>query len=232
MNEENQISYYSIIPATIRYDNRLKPSEKLLYGEITSLTNRMGYCFASNKYFANLYEVTNHTVSQWISHLEKLGYVQIELIKNDKKEIIERRIYINDMPYVQKNTYPYIFKSTYPMYQKVQENNIKYNKDDLFILIINNSSEISKQFYLELSKLDFIYTQEILKNMQQENIEKLKDIIFTLYIIYNSSFQSILSKIKREDLVNLYITCKEPNASDFLNYFKQAIINKYANISN
>ncbi|MCI9245715.1 MAG: helix-turn-helix domain-containing protein [Clostridia bacterium] len=228
MNEENQISYYSIIPATIRYDNKLKSAEKLLYGEITSLTNRLGYCFASNKYFASLYDVTNHTASQWISHLEKLGYIQIELIKNDKKEIIERRIYINDTPYVQKNTYPCVLKSTYPMYQKVQDNNIKYNKDDLFILIINNSSEISKQFYLCLSKLEFIYTQEILKNMNQENIEKLKDIIFTLYSIYNSNFQNILSKIEREILINLYITCKEHNASDFLNYFKQAIINKYA----
>lgn len=229
MNEENQISYYSIIPATVRYDNRLKPAEKLVYAEITSLTNRLGYCFASNKYFANLYDVTNHTVSRWISHLEKLEYVTIELIKNDKKEIIERRIYINDTPYVQKNTYPYIFKNTYPIYQKVQDNNIKYNKDDLFILIINNSSEISKEFYLCLSRLEFIYPKEIMQNMKQENIDKLKDIIFTLYNIYNSSFQNILTKIERKVLINLYTTCKERKASDFFNYFKQAIINKYAN---
>ena len=229
MNEENQISYYSIIPATIRYDNRLKAAEKLLYGEITSLANKMGYCFASNKYFANLYEVTSHTVSQWISHLEKLKYVVIELIKNDKKEIVERRIYINDTPYVQKSTYPYIFKSTYPMYQKVQDNNTKYNKDDLFILIINNSNEIQKEFYLCLTKLEFIYPKKIVKNMKKENTEKLKDIIFTLYNIYNSSFRSILTKIEREILINLYNTCKEHSASDFFNYFKQAIINKYAN---
>lgn len=57
MNEENPISYYSVIPATVRYDNKLKPAEKLIYGEITSLTNKMGYCFANNKYFANLYTV-------------------------------------------------------------------------------------------------------------------------------------------------------------------------------
>ena len=44
MNEENPISYYSVIPATVRYDNRLKPAEKLIYGEITSLTNKKGYC--------------------------------------------------------------------------------------------------------------------------------------------------------------------------------------------
>ena len=122
MNEESKNNYYAIIPATVRYNKDLKPNEKLLYGEITALANSKGFCFASNRYFAELYKVTIHTVSQWISHLEKLGYVNIELIKDDKKEIKERRIYISDTPYIQKDTYPYVLKSTYPIYKKVQDN--------------------------------------------------------------------------------------------------------------
>ena len=51
-------SYYAIIPATVRYENRLKSAEKLLYSEITALANKNGYCFAQNKYFAELYNVT------------------------------------------------------------------------------------------------------------------------------------------------------------------------------
>ena len=112
MNEENQTNYYAIIPATVRYNNLLKPSEKLMYGEITALANKMGYCFANNKYFADLYGVTTHTVSQWISHLEKQGYLYTEIIRDEKQEVKERKIYINDVPYVQKNTYPYVSKST------------------------------------------------------------------------------------------------------------------------
>ena len=106
VNEDEEIknNYYAVIPATVRYNKELKPAEKLLYGEITSLTNKMGYCFATNKYFADLYNVTNHTVSQWISHLEKKEYIQIDIIRNDKKEIKERRIFIHDIPYVQKST--------------------------------------------------------------------------------------------------------------------------------
>ena len=48
MNEENSPSYYSIIPADVRYDNRLNANEKLLFSEISALTNVCGYCYAKN----------------------------------------------------------------------------------------------------------------------------------------------------------------------------------------
>ena len=228
MNEESKNNYYAIIPATVRYNKDLKPNEKLLYGEITALANSKGFCFASNRYFAELYKVTIHTVSQWISHLEKLGYVNIELIKDDKKEIKERRIYICDTPYIQKDTYPYVLKSTYPIYKKVQDNNINIKIDDLFLFIINNSDKISNEFYTIINKLEFNYTTDILSIMQENKIQMIKEIIYTLYSLYNTDFKYILPKINRDELINIYIISKEHNPSDFLNYYKMAIINKYA----
>lgn len=231
MNEENNISYYSIIPATVRYNNNLKPAEKLLYGEITALTNAKGYCYAKNRYFANLYDVTLHTVSQWISHLEKMGYIKIEMIRNGKKEIEERRIYINDVPYIQKNTYPYVSKSTYPIDEKVKDNNINNNIDDLFYLIINNSFKIPSSFYLIINRLELNYTEDILQVMQPDKIQMLKDIIYVLYDLYNSQFNSLLSQVSRESLLNLYLLSREHTPEDLLNYYKRAIINKYTNNS-
>ena len=228
MNEESKNNYYAIIPATVRYNKDLKPNEKLLYGEITALANSKGFCFASNRYFAELYKVTIHTVSQWISHLEKLGYVNIELIKDDKKEIKERRIYISDTPYIQKDTYPYVLKSTYPIYKKVQDNNINIKIDDLFLFIINNSEKISNEFYSIINHLEFNYTTDILSIMQENKIQMIKEIIYTLYSLYNTDFKYILPKINRDELINIYIISKEHNPSDFLNYYKMAIINKYA----
>ena len=229
MNEENQISYYSVIPATVRYDKNLKASEKLLYGEITSLTNKMGYCFATNKYFANLYNCDPHTVSRWISHLESSGYICIEIIRDKRKEIKERRIYIRDNPYVQKNTYPYVYKSTYPMYQKVQDNNKNINKDDLFYFITNYSEKIPNKFYLLLNKLEFLYTEQMLSHIQPDKIEMLKDIILVLYDLYNSGFRYILEKISRETLLGLYTVSQDHKPEDFINYYKRTIINKYTN---
>ena len=58
-------SYYAIIPANVRYDQRLKPNTKLLYGEITALCNERGFCWAGNEYFADLYGVNKETISRW-----------------------------------------------------------------------------------------------------------------------------------------------------------------------
>lgn len=222
MNEENQISYYAIIPATVRYDNELKSSEKLLYGEVTSLANKFGYCFATNRYFANLYDVTTHTVSQWFSHLERLGYIHIEFIKNTENNSQERRIYIADTPYVQKST-P-LYKSTYPLYKKVQHNN-KYNIDDLFYLIINNSDELNSGFKKIIEKLEFNYKEEHLGYMQNDKITMIKNIIFVLYDLYNNKYDSLLLKISRESLINLYILAEEHNPDNLLSYYKKTIIN-------
>ncbi len=228
MNEDNKVNYYAIIPATVRYDTNLKPAEKLLYGEITALANIKGYCYASNRYFANLYNVTLHTVSQWISHLEKLQYIALEMIRDNNKVIKERRIYINDVPYVQKNTYPYVLKSTYPIDEKVQENNINKIIEDLFNLIINNSDKISREFYSILNRLEFIYTTDILSIMQADKVQMLKEIIYTLYCLYNSEFKTLLLKVDRQELINLYIISKKQSIGNFFNYYKRAIIKEYS----
>lgn len=112
MGEKEQPNYYAIIPATVRYDNNLKSAEKLLYGEITALANKNGYCYAKNKYFADLYNVTAVSVSRCISHLQELGYIETEIIRNKNKEIVSRNIYIVDIPYYQKNQYPYLQNNT------------------------------------------------------------------------------------------------------------------------
>lgn len=94
-------SYYSIITADVRYDKRLKPNEKLLFSEITALSNKRGYCNASNNYLAQLYDVNAVTVSNWVNHLKDRGYIDVEMIY-DGKQIKERRIFVNSNP-IKKN---------------------------------------------------------------------------------------------------------------------------------
>lgn len=86
-------NYYAIIPANVRYDNDLTANAKLLYGEITALTNEKGYCWATNNYFAELYNTSDRTIRRWISQLSEKGYIVCELFyKEGSKEVEERRI--------------------------------------------------------------------------------------------------------------------------------------------
>ena len=95
MPDEIRKSYYAIIPANVRYDKSIPPNAKLLYGEITALSNEHGFCWAGNKYFSDLYEVSESTVTRWVTALKNAGYIRIEYEKRGF-EITTRRLYIVD----------------------------------------------------------------------------------------------------------------------------------------
>ncbi len=57
MQNREDPNYWAILPANVRYDKELAANEKILYAEITALSNKYGFCFAKNKYFAELYGV-------------------------------------------------------------------------------------------------------------------------------------------------------------------------------
>ena len=83
----------------------------MLYAIITSLACKEGYCFASNKYLAEKLDVNPKTVSSWISDLRDKGFINLELIRNENNQIIQRKIYINDVPNPLNNGYLYESKN-------------------------------------------------------------------------------------------------------------------------
>ena len=95
-NAKNTGGYIAIIPAVVRYDKDLKPNEKLLYGEISALMDAKGYCWATNKYFAELFDVATETVSRWIGHLIEKEYAKSQIVyAEDGKTIIERKLWVS-----------------------------------------------------------------------------------------------------------------------------------------
>ena len=123
---DEQPNYYSITPAHVRYDNDLKPMEIIMYGELTALSNKYGYSYAGNSYFANLYNVHKKTVSTWINHLKEKGYIDTKVIRNEDKTVKERRIYINHA-YPQKHREGSPQKHGEPIHEKTEENNTREN---------------------------------------------------------------------------------------------------------
>ena len=91
-------NYYSILLASVRYNKELNDSEKILYSEITALSNKNGYCHASNKYFSTLYAVSKRTVQRRLSKLHEYGFIEIIYASNDNNKFVSRKIYIKDYP--------------------------------------------------------------------------------------------------------------------------------------
>ena len=128
-------SYYAIIPADVRYDKDLKDKAKLLYGEITALSNKDGYCYASNKYFADLYGVSTRTITDLIKELVLKNYILNQIIYEDgTKKVIQRRLYL-----LNKTSIPIEENFDTPMEENFYDNNIS----------INNTSINKKEIYKE-----------------------------------------------------------------------------------
>ena len=250
MNEENKPAYYAIIPSEVRYCEELKFAERLLYGEITALAGKEGYCFATNRYFAELYQVIPGTISRWINHLENLGFVKIEIITDERNQVLERRIYINEYnrefiqnTYKQNEQYPYEQNCIYPISRNPKDNNINIRIDRFFKFIIKKekqnperlTQEEQNQFYNLLKKLELNYTEELLKLFTKENIEKLKIIIYALKEVFTSSKKQLVTRAKREELIFLYDTCKDKQLeykntnkeiNNFFEYYYISLIRK------
>ena len=129
MEKINKLNYYSIIPATILFNNQIKPNEKLLYAMLTSLASKEGFCFASNKYLAERLNVKANTVSSWITDLKRKGFIIVEIIRSDNNEIIQRKIYINDVPYIINKGLPSAINIEEGNLQKTKNNNKINNKN-------------------------------------------------------------------------------------------------------
>jgi len=128
-NTPTQPNYYGVLPAPVRYSKELSASEKVLYAEISALSNTNGYCWASNAYFANLYSVEERQITRWVSGLSKSNFVRTETIYIAQYNKTERRIYLIDLPkhdsHPVKKDDPTPSKKTTPPRQKRQEPPVK-----------------------------------------------------------------------------------------------------------
>ena len=91
---EQHPSYYTNIPAFVRYDEELlrKPKSILLYGEIVALSNQKGYCWASNSYFAERLRVSGRMIQDYLDILVTKGYVARKLIYKPHSKQVDKRI--------------------------------------------------------------------------------------------------------------------------------------------
>ena len=151
MNEHR--GYYAIIPAIVRYDNHLNGNAKLLYGELTALANERGYCWATNQYFANLYNVSKRTIISWLKQLEERNYIKMQIFYKPNSKMVDRRhIYI--LPYPTDTEFYTPSEEKFITYgknhQEGDEENFTTPSEENFTennTLINNTKNNTKNIY-------------------------------------------------------------------------------------
>lgn len=174
-------NYYAIIPASVRYDKRLKPNAKLLYGEITALCNQEGFCWADNAYFSRLYEVDHKTISRWISQLENGGYLKIQHFPENGNT---RKIFIENL--VTKKSLPSDKKVT-PIYENITINNTMNREgNSLAFFEVNFPSDFDRLMMQYKSKInDFVKFSELFEaTVLQEGLEFKRNVIEGRFVKY------------------------------------------------
>lgn len=88
-------SFYSILTADVRYDERIGDFAKLLYSDLTARCNRKGYCWPTNEQLAEDHRKNARTIVRTLRELESAGYIATEVIRDQKNMVVERRIWLD-----------------------------------------------------------------------------------------------------------------------------------------
>ena len=72
------------MPNTVKYDVKTSPFARILYFEIALLSQKYGYCFATNEYFAGVFSVHPSTISTAIKELKARNHIKSEVVTTDR----------------------------------------------------------------------------------------------------------------------------------------------------
>lgn len=78
---------FIMVPENVLRDERLNSTEKLIFGKLNSLSAKKGFSFATNEYMAANLVTNMRTISNGVSRLRQLGYIEIENPKSFRRRI-------------------------------------------------------------------------------------------------------------------------------------------------
>lgn len=94
-DKKHQAGWVGYMDADVRYDTNLSSTAKVMMVEISALTNKEGYAWATNQYFADTFGISKSQVSRIIRQLAERGYINVYLNPGGDRYITITR---NDRP--------------------------------------------------------------------------------------------------------------------------------------
>ena len=90
-------AFWAVIPATVLEDMSIPANAKILYGVISTLTKRKGYCYARNAQLAEAMHCSEDVIKRWVSALAEAGHITVH-IEPDRKIGGKRRYIFPALP--------------------------------------------------------------------------------------------------------------------------------------
>ena len=197
-------NYFAIIPAEVRYDVELKDKAKLLYGEIVALSDKNGYCYASNKYFSELYNISITSVSLLIKNLIEKGYLESEILYKENSKEIDKR-------YLRIVKGGYLSKVKGGIKEKLKDNNTSINNtsinNNIYSAVINYLNKKTNQHYKENTpktrnlinaRVNEGFTLEDFKEVIKKKTIEWKNTKMEMYLrpetLFGTKFESYLNQ--------------------------------------
>ena len=167
-DKEHQAGWTGYMDADVRYDTRLSSTAKVLMVEISALTNKEGYAWATNQYFAETFNISKSQVSRIIRQLAECGYINVYLNPGGDRYITITR---NDRPV------PSGFKKDYIKKPKVEQNDELLKKVETVedLLPAGKPVDISGVEVRELTTAEQCNLQT--KNIEADNYDRRGNII-------------------------------------------------------
>lgn len=136
--------YGAYVPFHVLSCTDITSSDKLVYAVINGLSSEKGWCWASNETIAKKVCLKKDSVSKIISKLVENNFIKRREIRNEKGEVIERRLSTN-----------HITPPTLP----------DFNEDPIGLKSYTSRTELRVSIEDEL---------EVSKNIKKENIKRKK----------------------------------------------------------
>lgn len=91
------------------------------------------------------------------------------------------------------------------------------------------------QAIILLDKYEMLYSKDMVDNMSEENVDKIKDITYAICQIAKDNLQHLTHKVSRDKIIVIYNDCKAKQKEydgtvdeieDFNSYYYKSIVNE------
>ena len=152
-----ELSYFYQLNAEVLIDIKLSDFEKLLYSLINGLSKGKNGCFASDEYFAKIFNKSISTISRSLRNLEKLGYIFRETYSKGENRGSARNIFTQE---TLKNKGGLIRKNDYQSKNKCKNDKSTVRKNGQCTVVKNEQSLINNK-QININNNDFDILEKI-----------------------------------------------------------------------